>query len=166
MCFGGRGWHCRSRRSVPLETQLGNQPAYWNTESGETMKAAGLKDIATVVFSTAVLIKSKKPSNQALVDLIASRIRGVISMYSALQIPFLFHLPLSRGSHSAFFYYSPLILPTSRPEICSLPIQRSAGTSRNRYKNHTWQAGTYNNNARRPRLGSRQLHGREEANRE
>ncbi|MCJ1246995.1 ATP phosphoribosyltransferase (ATP-PRTase) (ATP-PRT) [Trapelia coarctata] len=48
-------------------------------ESGETMKAAGLKDIDTVVSSTAVLIKSKNPSNQALVDLIASRILGVIT---------------------------------------------------------------------------------------
>ncbi len=48
-------------------------------ESGETMKAAGLKAIDTVVESTAVLIKSKHPSNQKLIDLIASRIKGVIS---------------------------------------------------------------------------------------
>ncbi|MCJ1309950.1 ATP phosphoribosyltransferase (ATP-PRTase) (ATP-PRT) [Agyrium rufum] len=51
-------------------------------ESGETMKAAGLKAISTVVTSTAVLIKSKRPSNQKLVDLIASRIRGVIAAQS------------------------------------------------------------------------------------
>lgn len=49
------------------------------TESGETMKAAGLKPIDTVVESTAILIKSQKPSNPALVDLIAARIRGVIT---------------------------------------------------------------------------------------
>lgn len=49
-------------------------------ESGETMKAAGLKAIDTVVSSTAVLIKSKSPTNPAMVDLIASRILGVISM--------------------------------------------------------------------------------------
>lgn len=48
-------------------------------ESGETMKAAGLKAIDTVVESTATLIKSKHPSNQKLVDMIASRISGVIS---------------------------------------------------------------------------------------
>ncbi|KAI1082733.1 ATP phosphoribosyltransferase [Whalleya microplaca] len=48
-------------------------------ESGETMKAAGLKAIDTVVDSTAILIKSRKPSNPALVDLIAARIRGVIA---------------------------------------------------------------------------------------
>lgn len=48
-------------------------------ESGETMKAAGLKAIDTVVQSTAVLIKSKNTKNE-LVDLIASRIRGVIGM--------------------------------------------------------------------------------------
>lgn len=59
--------------TTPLR-QHANSP----TESGETMKAAGLKAIATVVESTAVLIKSKHPSNQKLVNLIASRIRGVI----------------------------------------------------------------------------------------
>lgn len=49
-------------------------------ESGETMRVAGLKAIDTVIESTAVLIKSKQPLNQALVDLIASRISGFISM--------------------------------------------------------------------------------------
>ena len=48
-------------------------------ESGETMRAAGLKAIDTVVESTAVLIKSRKVSNEKLVDLIAARIRGVIT---------------------------------------------------------------------------------------
>lgn len=48
-------------------------------ESGETMRAAGLKAIDTVVSSSAVLVKSKRPSNPALVDLIAARIRGVIT---------------------------------------------------------------------------------------
>ncbi|MCJ1474627.1 ATP phosphoribosyltransferase (ATP-PRTase) (ATP-PRT) [Lambiella insularis] len=50
-------------------------------ESGETMKAAGLKDIDTVISSTAVLIRSKRPNsaNQKIMDLIASRIRGVIT---------------------------------------------------------------------------------------
>jgi ATP phosphoribosyltransferase len=45
------------------------------------MRAAGLKAISTVVESTAVLIKNKNPSNQKLIDLITSRIRGVISMF-------------------------------------------------------------------------------------
>ncbi|KAH8199576.1 hypothetical protein TruAng_006273 [Truncatella angustata] len=48
-------------------------------ESGETMKAAGLKAIDTVVESSAIMIKSKAPSNPELVDLIAARIRGVIT---------------------------------------------------------------------------------------
>ncbi|KAI6372424.1 hypothetical protein MCOR25_003745 [Pyricularia grisea] len=48
-------------------------------ESGETMRAAGLKAIDTVVDSSAILIKSKSPSNPELVELIASRIRGVIT---------------------------------------------------------------------------------------
>ena len=52
------------------------------------MKAAGLKAIDTVVSSTAVLIKSKNPTNPALVDLIASRILGVISTFRLLRLPF------------------------------------------------------------------------------
>uniref|UniRef100_A0A0B7K0I2 ATP phosphoribosyltransferase n=1 Tax=Bionectria ochroleuca TaxID=29856 RepID=A0A0B7K0I2_BIOOC len=48
-------------------------------ESGETMRAAGLKAIDTVVESTAVLIKSQNPSNPETLELIASRIRGVIT---------------------------------------------------------------------------------------
>ncbi|EER25946.1 ATP phosphoribosyltransferase (ATP-PRTase) (ATP-PRT) [Coccidioides posadasii str. Silveira] len=47
-------------------------------ESGETMKAAGLQAIDTVVNSTAVLVKSRKTSNP-LVELITSRIQGVIT---------------------------------------------------------------------------------------
>jgi len=49
-----------------------------NAESGETMKAAGLKAIDTVVTSTAVLVKSKNATNP-LVDLLTSRVRGVIT---------------------------------------------------------------------------------------
>ncbi|KAG5959764.1 ATP phosphoribosyltransferase (ATP-PRTase) (ATP-PRT) [Claviceps arundinis] len=48
-------------------------------ESGETMRAAGLKAIDTVIESTAVLIKSKSTSKAEMVELIASRIRGVIT---------------------------------------------------------------------------------------
>ncbi|KAF1982376.1 ATP phosphoribosyltransferas-like protein [Aulographum hederae CBS 113979] len=51
-------------------------------ESGETMRAAGLKAISTVISSTAILIKNRHPSsaaNEALVTLIAARIRGVIT---------------------------------------------------------------------------------------
>ena len=43
------------------------------------MKAAGLAAIDTVVESQAVLIQSRSPSNPKMVDLIASRIRGVIA---------------------------------------------------------------------------------------
>jgi len=43
------------------------------------MKAAGLKPIDTVIETSAILIKSRKPSNPDLVALIAQRIRGVIT---------------------------------------------------------------------------------------
>ena len=43
------------------------------------MRAAGLKPIATVLETTAILIKSKHASNPALIDIITNRIRGVIT---------------------------------------------------------------------------------------
>ena len=61
--------------NFPSTTNLHNR----HPESGETMKAAGLKAIDTVVESSAILIRSKAPSNPAMVDLIASRIVGVIT---------------------------------------------------------------------------------------
>jgi ATP phosphoribosyltransferase len=51
-------------------------------ESGETMRAAGLKAISTVVSSSAILIKSKHASDPKLVELITARIKGVISKSS------------------------------------------------------------------------------------
>ncbi|KAK3699529.1 ATP phosphoribosyltransferase (ATP-PRTase) (ATP-PRT) [Vermiconidia calcicola] len=48
-------------------------------ESGETMRAAGLKAIDTVLESTAVLISSKHPSDPKLVTKVANRIKGVIT---------------------------------------------------------------------------------------
>jgi ATP phosphoribosyltransferase len=51
-------------------------------ESGETMRACGLHEIGTLLSSQAVLIKSAAPharSNTALINLITSRIRGVIA---------------------------------------------------------------------------------------
>jgi ATP phosphoribosyltransferase len=62
-------------------------------ESGETMRAAGLKAISTVVDSSAFLIKSKHPSDPKLVDLITARIKGVIS--KLLLIRQCSHYPLS-----------------------------------------------------------------------
>ncbi|EKV10797.1 hypothetical protein PDIG_48990 [Penicillium digitatum PHI26] len=47
-------------------------------ESGETMKAAGLKAIDTVVSSTAVLVKSRQ-SNSDILTLLTSRLRGIIT---------------------------------------------------------------------------------------
>lgn len=48
-------------------------------ESGETMKAAGLKAIDTVVESTAVLIQNHHPSDPHMVELITSRLHGIIT---------------------------------------------------------------------------------------
>lgn len=43
------------------------------------MKAAGLKPIDTVVESSSILIKSKAPAHPDILNLIASRIQGVIT---------------------------------------------------------------------------------------
>lgn len=48
-------------------------------ESGETMRAAGLKAIKTVVETSAHLIVSKDPSQPELVKLIKSRLEGLLA---------------------------------------------------------------------------------------
>ena len=49
-------------------------------ESGETMRAAGLVDIATVLGTSAYLIESKNPkSDKSLIATIKSRIEGVMT---------------------------------------------------------------------------------------
>jgi ATP phosphoribosyltransferase len=67
-------------------------------ESGETMRAAGLKAITTVVESSAILIRSKQVSDPKLVDLITSRIRGVISESPVLKYPLSIQPSLTFGS--------------------------------------------------------------------
>lgn len=48
-------------------------------ESGETMRAAGLIDIDTVISTSAYLIQSKTPSQPELVEKIKARIEGVLA---------------------------------------------------------------------------------------
>jgi len=48
-------------------------------ESGETMKAAGLIDIETVLSTSAYLISSKHPQHPELMDTIKERIEGVLT---------------------------------------------------------------------------------------
>lgn len=113
------------------------------------MKAAGLKAIDTVVSSTAILIKSKNPSNPQLVDLIASRIRGVISEY--------FHPPCD------IFL---LLTVSSCSKIRSVPIQRPTNESGGSFENNTRKTSTNYQRFGRRRLGRSQFYGREEENRD
>ncbi|KAL1935690.1 hypothetical protein VTP01DRAFT_4830 [Rhizomucor pusillus] len=48
-------------------------------ESGETMRAAGLHDVHTLMTTQAVLLSNKNSNHQDLIEKIASRIRGVIA---------------------------------------------------------------------------------------
>lgn len=67
------------RDNYALSPLLSSNPS---AESGDTMRAAGLHAIATVLESEAVLIKSsvpKHPSLVPLINLIASRIAGVVA---------------------------------------------------------------------------------------
>lgn len=70
-----RGW---GREEFNLQSTHFLTSFYLEPESGETMKAAGLKPIATLLDTSAVLIKSKHPSHPELIDRICSRIHGVI----------------------------------------------------------------------------------------
>lgn len=107
------------------------------------MKAAGLKAIDTVVESTATLIKSKHPSNQKLVDMIASRISGVISK-SCISPPLTTKLTIS-----------------SRTKVHPLPIQRRSERLGNSHEDHTREAGPHHHGSRGSGMGSCQLDGPE-----
>ncbi|KAI6111578.1 hypothetical protein EDD16DRAFT_1807869 [Pisolithus croceorrhizus] len=70
--------------SVEVACALGLADGIVNclAESGETMRAAGLRAISTVLETEAVLIKSNTPSradHTSLIDLVASRIAGVVA---------------------------------------------------------------------------------------
>jgi ATP phosphoribosyltransferase len=115
------------------------------TESGETMRAAGLKPIDTVVSSTAVLIKSRRPAlpgNEKMVELITERIKGVISEYSRS-----FHLVIANSSKSC-------------SKVRLVPIQHSTFCSCCRYENHSWKKSSNNQFARSRRVGGCQFDGR------
>jgi hypothetical protein len=92
------------------------------------MKAAGLIDIDTVVSSTAVLVKSKNPTNPALVSLIASRIKGVISK-SAFQTPnsVPYHLLATRFVYFLFYLLTYIAqLPKSLSFVNTTLSERSS----------------------------------------
>jgi hypothetical protein len=111
------------------------------------MKAAGLKAIDTVVSSTAILVKSKHPSNPGMVDLIASRIRGVISK------PCYCHVQLIL-----------LLTSNSCPKIRSLPIQCPTRKVTGCNQNYTRQTSANDQRLGRRRMGRSQFYGREEEN--
>jgi len=86
-------------------------------ESGETMRAAGLKAISTVVSTSAILIKSKRPSDVKLVELITARIKGVISKLWVCIYTFL-PLLIQAGSRTKI---RPLYIqcPANSPRCCA-----------------------------------------------
>ena len=134
------------------------------------MKAAGLKDIDTVITSTAILIKNKSSKKQEMIDLIASRIRGVISTSSITSGTFIkfFMCLFCTSRHSFTFsqecYYTvyPLTCPFSRTKIRPLPVQHRPQQPRHRERNHTRQTCPNHHSIRHARLGSCQLDGGEE----
>lgn len=93
-------------------------------ESGETMKAAGLKPIDTVIASSAILVKSKNPSSPEMVELIASRIKGVISKCHYRNVRM-------------------LLIQGSCPEIRAVSIQCRTKQPGSGYYHHPWQTCAY-----------------------
>jgi ATP phosphoribosyltransferase-like protein len=79
------------------------------------MRAAGLKAIDTVLESTAILIKSKNTKND-LVNLITSRIRGVISKFSLARI----HTDLQEHQLTLLF-----LLAAKKYVLCQYNIPRN-----------------------------------------
>jgi ATP phosphoribosyltransferase len=107
-------------------------------ESGETMRAAGLKAISTVVSSSAIMIKSKHPSDPKLVELISARIKGVISkLYVRLHL---------RSVYLTVF---------SCAKVCLVHIQHRPIQTRHCTQDHSWTSRSHGQ-----RVGGRWMGGR------
>ena len=102
-------------------------------ESGETMRAAGLKAISTVVDTSAILVRSKHPSDPKLVELITARIKGVIS------------------ASISFTSYLTNANTNSRSKVRPVHIQHRAPTARSRLQDHPWQTRPHRQRSRRRR---------------
>lgn len=113
-------------------------------ESGETMRAAGLKAISTVQPTTCILIKSKHPSDPKLVDLITARIKGVISKSRPCKVL----LPYALLTHH------------SCSKIRSLHIQHPAQQARRGLQDHPRQACPHHQRPGGGRLGRCSVYGR------
>lgn len=120
------------------------------------MKAAGLKAIDTVIESTAVLIQSKNPSNQRLVDMIASRISGVIS-----KIPY-FSSSFSPMKKIFIKKSNSHLLLHSGSKVCHVPIQCSTLPHRRREEDYPGETRADDYGAGRYGLGGGELDGGEE----
>ena len=99
------------------------------------MKAAGLKDIDTVITSTAILIKNKNSKKQEMIDLIASRIRGVISRSSISFMAFIrssmflstFPTLVFRSPEHYYIVYLLISFPAAQKYVlCQYNIARSS----------------------------------------
>lgn len=100
-------------------------------ESGETMQAAGLHDIETILTSQAVLIASKKPSHADLVQTIAGRIKGVIAAQKFVYIEYnVERKRLKEASHITPGRRAPTVAPLEDPEwvaVSSMILKSNAG---------------------------------------
>ncbi|KAG0254544.1 ATP phosphoribosyltransferase (ATP-PRTase) (ATP-PRT) [Mortierella polycephala] len=86
-------------------------------ESGETMQAAGLHDIVTILSSQAVLIASKKPKHPELVQTIAGRIKGVIAAQKYVYINYnIERKNLKEASTITPGRQAPTVSPLENPE--------------------------------------------------
>ncbi|KAF9950882.1 ATP phosphoribosyltransferase (ATP-PRTase) (ATP-PRT) [Mortierella alpina] len=86
-------------------------------ESGETMQAAGLHDIETILSSQAVLIASRKPKHPELVQTIAGRIKGVIAAQKYVYINYNVERKfLKEASHITPGRQAPTVSPLENPD--------------------------------------------------
>ncbi|GAA96078.1 uncharacterized protein L969DRAFT_94338 [Mixia osmundae IAM 14324] len=92
-------------------------------ESGDTMRAAGLRAIATILQSEAVLIKSTRaaPENQSVIDLITQRIAGVIAANRYVLCNY--NMPRAKLAHATSITpgrRAATITPLDDPEWCAV----------------------------------------------
>ncbi|GJJ70643.1 ATP phosphoribosyltransferase [Entomortierella parvispora] len=102
-------------------------------ESGETMQAAGLHDIVTILSSQAVLIASKRPKHPELVQTITNRIKGVIAAQKYVYINYnVERKHLKEASSITPGRQAPTVSPLENPEwvaVSSMVLKNNVAQS-------------------------------------
>lgn len=104
-------------------------------ETGNTLKAVGLKEVATIIESEAILISNPNTKHKAIANILAKRLEGILTAQKyvmieydikrcdfPLQFLFLFRALLDQAISITPGKVSPTICPLEDPDWVSVKV--------------------------------------------